>query len=262
MLTDGRELVARVARDPDTALSALTEKFGPMVFDYCAAVLADPELAGDAAAGTLLAATQRISELSDPQELDAWLCSLARGECLLLLQTMPERTRNGSDDDGSAVAESSADVALVRSALASLSAGDRGVLTLARGSGFAVAEIAAIMGVTQANARARLDRANENLSQAVETQLLQSDPPGSCTGLDALLADAVGAPPVGLRRLVTAHIADCPSCEQRVADVRWLYADAESRPAAFGSGVDAVAAIQSRLSGAAQPTPQRERRRA
>ncbi|MCB0915805.1 MAG: sigma-70 family RNA polymerase sigma factor [Actinobacteria bacterium] len=261
MLTDGRELVARVARDSDTALSALTEKFGQMVFDYCAAVLADPELAGDAAAGTLMAATQRISELSDPQELDAWLCSLARGECLLLLQTTPERTRNGSDA-GSAVAESSADVALVRSALASLSAGDRGVLTLARGSGFAVAEIAAIMGVTQANARARLDRANENLSQAVETQLLQSDPPGSCTGLDALLADAVGAPPAGMRRLVTAHIADCPSCEQRVADVRWLYADAESRPAAFGSGVDAVAAIQSRLSGAVQPTPQRERRRA
>ncbi len=259
MLADGRDLVARVVRDPDGALSSLTEKFGQMVYDYCAAVLVDPDLAGDAAAGTLLGATRRINELSDPHELDAWLCSMARGECLLLLQTATSGSVSVSSPP---VDAPTADVLLVWRAVGTLNAGDRGVLTLARGSGFAVEEVAAIMGVTQANARSRLARASENLHQAVETQLLLDDPPGSCAGLDALVADAIEATPAGLRRLVTTHLADCPACEQRVADVRWLYAEAQAGPAAFGSGVDATAVIEVRLKQALAPSGQRQRRQA
>ncbi len=201
MFPDGRDLVARVKRDPDAALSSLTEKYGQQLYDYCVTMVADPDVASNAVAGALLAATRRIADLPDARDFDVWLFSLARAECLLLLQLAPDRLRrrplsvaavadesDGATGSGPELSPHDGlpvDVALVGQGLATLSVGDREVLVLQRGCGFDADQISQIMGVTPANATHRLARAGDHLAEAVAAQVLLHDPPGSCDGLDS-----------------------------------------------------------------------------
>jgi RNA polymerase sigma-70 factor (ECF subfamily) len=156
--------------------TALYDAHNRQVYGY-AANRVDRHVADEIVGDTFLIAWRRFDELPDPPL--PWLLGVARN--LIRDQGRQSARRNSIEAELNAWATTDertgadpADVVIDRfgilTALASLDADDREVLTLVSWQGLTPAQAAGVIGCTRAAYRVRLHRARRRLERAMETQ--------------------------------------------------------------------------------------------
>ena len=92
---DHTEVVAAIAADDVTGVSTAYDRYGEGLYTYCRSRLSQPADAADAVQNAFINASAKVSELTQPSRLRAWLFAVARYECYLRLR-MPFRRCNGT----------------------------------------------------------------------------------------------------------------------------------------------------------------------
>jgi RNA polymerase sigma factor (sigma-70 family) len=162
------------------------------------AVLRDRARSEEVAQEAFLIAWQKMPALAEPPVLPGWLCGIARNLATnaarrrkeSAMETEPAATTTPLDD----VLGREAD-AIARGALARLSDADREVVVLYYRNDSTLDEVAAVIGVSPAAVRKRLERARTRLRDAVgvvEASLRRTRPgPAFTAGCVAALASGI-----------------------------------------------------------------------
>lgn len=200
--TDEHLLAASAAGDL-AAFTALARRHQATVAAVAFAIVRDRELAFDLTQDAFVRAWRRLGEVRDPTRLGAWLCGIVR----FLARDHRRRDRRRAALGAAAPLGSSAptplDLALdgetarlLAAGVAALPERYREPLLLHHVAGRSVAELAALLGVSEEAARQRLSRAR----QALRTSLAQldSDEPRFAQAALALI------PPVGFAEATAA----------------------------------------------------------
>jgi len=220
-MRDSEVVACIVAGDPG-GLAEAYDRYAALLYTYCCTLLREPADAADVVQDTFLIASDRLSDLRDPDRLRPWLFAVARNECMRRLR---DRTSTSAFDETADLTDETADVggdaeraelrALLRAALRGLNAGDRDVIILQVSQGLDVAEVAKVLGVTRNAAHALLSRARSQLHAAVGVLLVSRAGRAQCQVLDDLLAGWDGELTVLLRKRLNRHIGNCPVCTAR-----------------------------------------------
>jgi DNA-directed RNA polymerase specialized sigma24 family protein len=195
------------------------------LFTYCLSVLGEHDAATGALAETLALAEHHHARLRDHRMLRAWLYALARHCCRRRLATGGEPAAPAVS---AGVARSRrADLAALAWPEAEGTAPDqREALELAVRHGLAPHELAAVLGLEPARARALLGRAASEVERG--RAALATVDVSDCPDLGGLAGDPRALGP-DLRRALVRHVEGCPRCRS-VADLEpALGLDAEPR---------------------------------
>jgi sigma-70-like protein len=76
-----REGVAAIVSGDADGLAAAFDQYAPGLYAYCRSQLTESADAADAIRDTIIIASSRVSGLSEPDRLRAWLYAVARNEC-------------------------------------------------------------------------------------------------------------------------------------------------------------------------------------
>ena len=218
------ELVASiVAGDPD-GLAAAYHRYANPLYTYCRTILPDPADAADAVQDTFVLAASKIGSLRDPERFRSWLYAIARNESLRQLR---ERKQTSALDEVPDMADESVDVnedvaraertRLVREALPGLNAGEREVIELQLRHQLEPAEMASVLGVSRNHVHSLLSRAREQLEVCLAVLVVGKTGRDDCRDLASMLSDWDGQLTVLLRKRVSRHIQNCPTCTSRRA---------------------------------------------
>jgi RNA polymerase sigma factor (sigma-70 family) len=162
---------------PATRSGGLTEaydRYADPLYKYCVALLGEPAEAADAVQDTFVIAAARAAarlvDLREPYRFRAWLYAVARNECQRI--TRPGRPVFASAQApdvtaGAADVPEDAERARLRGLLDAATRGltpdEREVIELELRQGLAVAEVAAVVGVSRTQANALASRARKHL---------------------------------------------------------------------------------------------------
>jgi RNA polymerase sigma factor (sigma-70 family) len=216
-VVEDADLVAAMARKDPSGLDAIYRRYAPRLFAYARTLVGDGDSAADIVHDTILLASERVAQLRDPQRLRPWLYSIARHEGLRQLrrhsrhtplELAPEPVAEVTDP--LAAAQSAEIAELVRAAMAGMSPVDREIAELALRHTLSTPDIAAVLGIAENNARARLSRAREQLIVALGVLLVARHSP--CVTLRTLLDGWDGTLNPPLRKRLHRHIEDCAEC--------------------------------------------------
>ncbi|HVR88155.1 MAG TPA: sigma-70 family RNA polymerase sigma factor [Candidatus Limnocylindria bacterium] len=259
---DGR-LLDRVARRDPTALGALYDRHGRVVFGILYRMLGSPEAAEEVVQDAFHSVWQRASTYrADRGSVRTWLMAIARNAAIdwrrtkgkrLERETVIEEAVELADEDrvdDRAIASLRAE--RVRSAVASLPAEQRDVLSLSFWSGLSQSEISERTGTPRHGEEPRPARHGEapGAPRDRDGAVMTGHP------YDDLAAYAIGVLDGDDQRAVTAHLADCTGCR---ADVRafgetaWAIAESAARDAP--PSLRAAIVDRARSSGAAPAAP-------
>jgi RNA polymerase sigma factor (sigma-70 family) len=175
--------------------TALARELGPRVLAYAARRTRAAEDSADVLSETLLVTWRRLDAVPAERD-DALLWMLGAARRVLANQrrgrrradALVERLRHHLHTTVPAPDPAGLQI---RAALAALSEGDRELLTLVAWEGLAVGEAARVLGVREAAARKRLQRARERLSKALEGESSFRSP---ARGLPSAAARALPSP--------------------------------------------------------------------
>ena len=81
------EVVASIVAGDAEGVAEAYDRYADPLFEYCRFLLSDPADAADAVQDTFVIAATRLSGLSEPDRLRAWLYAVARNECLRTLHS-------------------------------------------------------------------------------------------------------------------------------------------------------------------------------
>jgi RNA polymerase sigma factor (sigma-70 family) len=225
---DHTEMVAAIAANDVTGVSAAYDRYGEGLYTYCRSRLSQPADAADAVQNAFINASVKISELTQPSRLRAWLFAVARYECYLRLRddvpsAQLHEAARATDDTAAfrpvaepvASAEQAEYRALVRATLAGLDPVDREISELNLLHGFYGADLAAILGAPRDQARALAMRSRSRFERSLDVLLVARAGREHCHELAALL-DGQGAHAIlPLRRRIKRHIGHCQVCGER-----------------------------------------------
>ena len=225
---DHTEMVAAIAASDVTGVAAAYDRYGEGLYTYCRSQLSQPAEAADAVQNAFIIASAKISELTQPSRLQAWLFAVARYECHLRLRdAVPSvqlhESAQATDDTATfaavtepvAAAEHAEYRALVRAALAGLDPVDREISELNLLHGFYGADLAAILGVPRNQAHALAMRSRSRFERSLGVLLIARAEREHCHELAAVL-DGQGAKAIlPLRWRVKRHIGHCEVCGER-----------------------------------------------
>jgi RNA polymerase sigma factor (sigma-70 family) len=230
-MRDRAFVAAMVASDP-RGLEGAYRAYAPPLQAYCRGLLGSSDAAADAVHDTFVLASQRISQLRDPDKLRAWLYAIARNECMRHLHG---RARQVPLEEAGEVSAPTTDPGagvhaaqvkeLVWAAAEALNAGDRELFELMVRHDLAPAEIGAVLGISADHAHARASRARGQLERALGALLVARAGPGACASLADVLRGWSGTLNPLLRKRITRHVDGCTVCRARLDD--------ELRPAAM-----------------------------
>lgn len=182
------------ARDPG-ALAALYDTHAESIYRYARTLLESSDSAQVALRDTLIAAEAHVHALADPERLRVWLYALARGECARrrsALQAMP--VGDGTDIGAMAGGASDGELRLVAvNAVAALPEGEREVLDLLTRHAIPEHELAAVLGITAAQAEQLRQAASYRLQDLVTTEILARNASPACAERAHILAGLPGA---------------------------------------------------------------------
>jgi RNA polymerase sigma factor (sigma-70 family) len=225
---DHAEIAAAIAAGDVTGVAVAYDRYAEGLYTYCRSWLAQPAEAADAVQDAFIIASARVSELSQPDRLQAWLFAVARYECHLRLRdAVPSaqlyETTQAMDDTGAfaavteavAFAEQAEYRALVRAALAGLDPLDREVSELNLLHGFDGADLAAILGTPRSQAQVLAKRARSRLEKSLSVPLIARTEREHCHELAAILDGQGGTAIRPLRWRVKQHIGRCEICGGR-----------------------------------------------
>ena len=211
------EVVAPFAGDRSGGLTEAYDRYADPLYKYCLAFLGEPAEAADAVQDTFVIAAARAAarlvDLREPYRLQAWLYAVARNECQRI--TPPGRPMFASAQAPDVTADA-ADVredaerarlrGLLDAATRGLTPGEREVIELELRQGLAVAEVAAVIGVSRAKANALASRARKHLEACLGAVVVARAGRGNyCDWLSKMLADWDGQLTVPLRRQLQRH---------------------------------------------------------
>ena len=83
---DHTEMMAAIAANDVTGVSTVYDRYGEGLYTYCRSRLSQPADAADAVQNAFINASAKVSELTQPNRLQAWLFAVARYECQLRLR--------------------------------------------------------------------------------------------------------------------------------------------------------------------------------
>jgi RNA polymerase sigma factor (sigma-70 family) len=224
-------LAGRLVAGDRAAFAEMYDAYARRVYGVCAAILRDDDEAADATHDTFVLAIQRVEQLRDPERLRPWLFAIARHVCFRRLE---QRKRSHYRPDVDLVLEEAAvrndDVgedeaaALVWAAAQGLNDRDRAVLALQLQQGLDGAELAAALGVRQANPYSLVHRARAQLDRALGALIIARLGRDNCRKLSELLTDWDGGLTPLMRKRLVRHLDSCDACQQTNARARRLSA--------------------------------------
>jgi RNA polymerase sigma factor (sigma-70 family) len=216
------EVVASIAGDRSGGLSEAYDRYGDPLYKYCLAFLGEPAEAADAVRDAFIIAAVRLTDLREPYRLRAWLYAVAHNECQRI--TPPGRPVFATAQAsyvmaGAADADDDAERARLRdlldAATSGLTPGERELIELELRQGLAVAEVAAVVGVSRARANTLASRAREHLEAGLAAVVVARAGRRDCRVLSGMLDGWDGELTVPLREQVHQHIGRCATCSTR-----------------------------------------------
>ena len=197
---DHTEIMAAVAAGDVTGVAAAYDRYAEGLYTYCRSRLSQPAEAADAVQDAFIIASARVSELSLPDRLQAWLFAVARYQCQLRLRDAAPSAQlyeaaQALDDTGTfaavtepvAFAEQAAYHALVRAVLAGLDPEDREISELILLHEFYGADLAAILGAPRNQAHVLAKRSRLRLERSLGVLLVARADREHCHKLAAIL---------------------------------------------------------------------------
>lgn len=225
-------LVQSAVDGDEEAFAALFNTHFQPVYNYALWLANEPALAEDLTQETFIRAYKNLPGLKSPGSFRPWLFRLARN--LFIDHTRRERDvaplepeapipSPGPDPEQTVVSGEMAE--RVRDALGRMPEQQREALVLREFEGFAYANIAAIMDVSQGYVGPLLNRARARFKEAYGLQILFEDPLPRCDVLNDLL-DSLhdGHSLAEQERFVREHVETCPTCQQRQRELLALTA--------------------------------------
>ncbi|HVJ98875.1 MAG TPA: RNA polymerase sigma factor, partial [Acidimicrobiia bacterium] len=212
-------LAARVRAGDQSAFAELYNDYAERLFGFCVVLLRDRDEAADATHDTFVLAAQRVHQLRDLDRLRPWLFAIARHVCYRRIAQRKRSTPTeiepdvlvlDEDPDARLSAEDAA--ALVWAAAASLNERDRAVLDLSLREGLEGADLAAALGVEQANPHSLLYRAKEQLEGAIGVLVVARAGRSSCPTLAGMLRGWDGTLTPIVRKRLGRHMNRCVTC--------------------------------------------------
>jgi RNA polymerase sigma factor (sigma-70 family) len=220
------EVVAPFAGDRSGGLTEAYDRYADPLYKYCLAWLGESAEAADAVQDTFVIAAARAAarlvDLHEPEQyrLRAWLYAVARNECQRI--TRPGRPFFASAQapdvtaDAADVREDAERARLIDAATGGLTPGEREVIELELRHGLAVAEVAAVVGVSRTQANALASRARKHLEACLGAVVVaRAGRRDYCDWLSRMLADWDGQLTVPLRKQLHRHIGRCAACSTR-----------------------------------------------
>ncbi|GIH93013.1 RNA polymerase sigma factor [Planobispora siamensis] len=192
------------------ALAALYDSYAESLYRYCLSMLDGAENAQAALRDTLIVAEAHIHALADADRLKPWLFALARRECLRRRPAVGAGAASAEPPD---VGDDQADLRVMAwNAIRSLPEDDRELLALLTVHGLSMAEVASLLRAPVKGAEAMLEKAKEELRDAVTAEVLARKGPYDCAERARILTGFSGELAAGMRERLVGHIADCDTC--------------------------------------------------
>lgn len=185
MLSDLEPLVLSAARGDSDAYCALVTETSPLVSSITLAIVRDLELSRDVTQEVFLAVWRDLKSLRNPASFLPWLRQTARNRAHAALRSLMRRRRLGLTgllddllprmvDPRPIAAEelvSREEARALADALEALPEETREILTLFYREGQSVAQVAALLELSETAVKKRLSRARESLRASVREQI-------------------------------------------------------------------------------------------
>jgi len=206
----GRDLPAAARGDRD-AFARLVDGTRSVVSSIALAIVRDPDLSRDVAQDVFLAAWRDLGQLRDPQSFLPWLRQTTRHRAYHVLRTERRRAARVTLDETDTLLSSAVDASegaetamladedarVVRAVLDALPDDTREVVTLFYREGRSSAQVAQLLGISDAAVRKRLSRARDTLRASLLDRFgdaARASAPGAVFTTAVMTALAVGAP--------------------------------------------------------------------
>lgn len=215
-------MVASIVAGDPAGLAAAYDRYAAQLYAYCRSMLREPADAADAVQDTFVIAASRLKDLREPDQLRAWLYTVARNASLrkikaekkaaVIYSAAPAAEETTEVGDRAELAELRA---LVHDSSGGLTARDREILTLRLWQGMDPAESAMVLGVSRGYASALFARARAQLEVCIGVLLVARTGRDDCRRLASLLDGWDGQLTVLLRKRLSRHVDHCPNCSDR-----------------------------------------------
>ncbi|WP_030758766.1 RNA polymerase sigma factor [Streptomyces griseus] len=179
------ERLVRAAQDGDVAsLTTVVMESQPHVRKFALSLCASPQDAEDAAQEALLILYRKIGTLRATGALASWMFRIVRNECLRQVRLLVPRSEETAADGPWAVAEPSAEEAVlhrlearrIAAAVGALPREQRQVLVLRDVQGLPGRTVARTLGLSDAAMKSRLHRARAALRRSLAAPDTPADP--------------------------------------------------------------------------------------
>lgn len=166
---------ARAATGDMDAFALLVRRYERRVFRLCVNMLGDEHAAVDAAQDVFFTAWRSLTRFRGDAKFSTYLYRIATNRCLKELGRRPPEEPWGSRELpsrhglGEAEVEARETLETVSRAVGALTVEQRSVLLLRDVEGLGYSEIAAVLGVSVAAVKSRLNRARVEVARAVES---------------------------------------------------------------------------------------------
>lgn len=217
-MPDDAELVQATRSGDEDAFAEIYDRYADRVYDFCSAVLRDPERAAAVVLDTFVLAALELYRLRDGAKLEAWLFALARDQALhpekwaraLPLET--EGITESGDDDREATA-------IVWEATGAFDERTRVLIDLELRQRLDLAALALVLGVSRAHARVLVRRLLEQSERLLRAALIARLRVSGCRRVAALAQRGDGHPAASWYRRLEHHVAACHTCRDAYASV-------------------------------------------
>jgi RNA polymerase sigma factor (sigma-70 family) len=218
-MRDSELAVSIVDGDPD-ALAEAYDKYADLLWSYCRSLVSDADHAAEAVADTFVIAASRLDVLPAPGRFRAWLYAVARSECLRRLRSsrvkaaIDEGPRLRRAAEILSTGEQRQLRALLSVAFGGLERAERDVMQMVW-HGLDLAEVAAVLGISRADAYTLFARARDQLEVSVGVLLMGWSDRVDCGEFEAMLAGHDRRLTADLRARLCRHVDKCAVCAER-----------------------------------------------
>ena len=203
---------ALYAGAPDAA-GQLYDAHAEALLHYCWLTLRNRQHAQTAVTEALVQAGARVSELSDPGTLRAWLFTLARAEC----HRHPLPSLGDTDEPIARPEQPDAALRIMAwNSVMSLDLVERQALDLNTRHGMTAPEISLILGLPLPGTTELLAAARQTLEQALGAEILVSRDSQECPGRTEAIDGWTGTVTPAFRARLLKHAASCEVCQPRL----------------------------------------------
>lgn len=161
----------------EAAVGGNLESFGELCTGYYSSmvavaysVVADHQLAEDAAQEAFAKALVSLRKLKKPGRFASWLARICRNTAVDMVRARARAAPTGDIADCSGIAAEQADTEAVREAIAELPRAERELITLRYYNRLSYEQISDVLGISRAAVNGRLTRTKQKLAKRLKQQ--------------------------------------------------------------------------------------------